>query len=708
MKLSYLIHAVALTAVLLNSASAEAVIWGVEPPDSIQEAINEASDGDTVLVQDGTYTEKIDFLGKAITVRSANGAALTIIDGSQNGSVVTFVSGEGPSSVLDGLTIRNGSGTEEYGDDRSGGGIYCKSPSPFQPASPTITNCIISGSTVENDGGGIFCSVYASPAISNCTITGNSTTGSYSNGGGVYITGYSSPTIIDCTISDNSAESGSGSSGRGGGIYWWNFSEPTLVHCTITGNSATHGGGIYTRDDSSSVISHCIISDNTVSRAGGGIGCRASSVTIADCTINNNTATEIGDYGNGGGMYSYSATPIIKNCTITGNSSHRGGGIYLENDSAPLITDCTITGNLGGWSVGFGGGGGIYGDGSTAKITNCIINTNTCGINGGGIELWSSMAEVTNCTISDNYTQATGSGYFGGGGVYLRDQTFAIITNCTISDNFGGENGAGIRIYWYSGAVLLNSILWSNSPSEHAEDGGDSWIDFLYSDVMDYSGGGEGVIDADPLFVGGGDYHLSSSSPCIDTGTDDTGTYPTLPTDDIDGECRPLGGGYDMGYDEDRADPACADADGDGYYGAGEDCCRAFDCDDGEPAVYYGAPELCDGMDNQCPGETGHCLVDEGCGFDLLGPESGVTATEAPILEWTAGEYDTFAVYLFVSISGYYVTYPVWIECTTLDLSPFWEYVDTGSWAGWGVLGVDTSTWDMEWSGLRWIQKVSP
>ena len=55
---------------------------------------------------------------------------------------------------------------------------------------------------------------------------------------------------------------------------------------------------------------------------------------------------------------------------------------------------------------------------------------------------------------------------------------------------------------------------------------------------------GTGNIDEDPLFVGGGDYHLTASSPCIDTGTD-AGVI-----EDMDCETRPYGPGFDMGADE--------------------------------------------------------------------------------------------------------------------------------------------------------------
>jgi len=113
-----------------------------------------------------------------------------------------------------------------------------------------------------------------------------------------------------------------------------------------------------------------------------------------------------------------------------------------------------------------------------------------------------------------------------------------------------------------------------------------------YSDVR-LGWPGEGNIDADPLFVlaGAGNYHIISSSPCIDSGTD-VGIFS-----DIDGDSRPIGSGFDMGADE---YPDCWDEDLDGY---SDPACGGYDCDDTDPDVNPGVDEICDnGIDDDCDG----------------------------------------------------------------------------------------------------------
>ena len=86
---------------------------------TIQEAINASAHGDTIIVSPGTYVENIDFLGKAIVLKSESGPEVTIIDGNSNGTVVMFQTMEGPGSVLEGFNITNGFAVD-------GGGIYTR------------------------------------------------------------------------------------------------------------------------------------------------------------------------------------------------------------------------------------------------------------------------------------------------------------------------------------------------------------------------------------------------------------------------------------------------------------------------------------------------------------------------------------------------------------------------------------------------------
>ncbi len=75
-----------------------------------------------------------------------------------------------------------------------------------------------------------------------------------------------------------------------------------------------------------------------------------------------------------------------------------------------------------------------------------------------------------------------------------------------------------------------------------------------------------------------------------------------------------LSGMFLMGQ-EDWATTSCLDADGDGYGNPAMDICPypELDCHDGLYYVHPGSQEICDGIDNQCPGDIGYGEIDEGC-----------------------------------------------------------------------------------------------
>ena len=94
--------------------------------DTIQEAIVEADDGDTVWVAPGTHYENIDFHGKGIRVVSVAGPLATVLDGGGTDSVVQIRAKEPSTAILEGFTITNGEGTENHG-----GGVFVENADPI-------------------------------------------------------------------------------------------------------------------------------------------------------------------------------------------------------------------------------------------------------------------------------------------------------------------------------------------------------------------------------------------------------------------------------------------------------------------------------------------------------------------------------------------------------------------------------------------------
>ncbi len=133
-----------------------------QPFDSIQKAIDVATDGVTVVVRPGRYRECIDFLGKNIqlTGLDACGSAFPIIDGNDTGPVVSFTHGEDPNCMLIGFVITGGRADEA-------GAIVCSQSSPI------IANClIVNNRSIRPSGAAVYCTD-SQAVFDNCTIADN-------------------------------------------------------------------------------------------------------------------------------------------------------------------------------------------------------------------------------------------------------------------------------------------------------------------------------------------------------------------------------------------------------------------------------------------------------------------------------------------------------------------------------------------------------
>ena len=396
---------------------------------SIQAAIDDAIDGDVIIVCPGRYSENLVFSGnKNITVQSIESenediVSDTIIDGGAEGSVAHFSNGD--ESTLQGFTITNGSGTST-GTYAAGGGIYINS------SNPNIHYNIIEDNEAAN-GAGIFITGNSSPEIKENIIRNNEST--VAAGGGIYAYG-GSPKIIGNAITFNAAYT------NGGGVQIYD-STPQISGNTISNNSAGKGGGLYVEDSYNTTtensINSNIITKNTASSASGGIYLDNSMPTIGSNNniseneaqwgggiymtssipkINENTIlanNAIGISGSGGGIYMYSSSPHISNNTVNENAAGNcGGGIFI-GDSYSVETDNNITGNSVESNSAKHGGGFYINNSNPLIIGENLINCNTA-INGGGFNIEvSSSPTITNNRITKNI--ATGNG----GGINIKD-----------------------------------------------------------------------------------------------------------------------------------------------------------------------------------------------------------------------------------------------------------------------------------------------
>lgn len=321
----------------------------------IQDAMNRAGSGDTVLVKPGTYTDQlIRYFGKGITVkkdvnypgdviveRLGNFAAVVQFDcatytcGANHGTL----GGVSQNGVWEGFTIH-----------AKGTGITIENASPA-----------IIGNVIENCGTtGIVASLGA-PTISSNTIRHNkSGTAFGNNGGGVHLD-TSSATIVDTTICQNIAESGGG----GGGIYTEGDSyDLTIEDCSIEGNTAFappnnlgEGGGLRLTGSGTVTISRCIIRDNQSKNHGGGIYMKnvdhsASVEDILAVNIDNslfiNNAALGAEYEGFGGAVFYGdmSDGAVVNCTFSRNYAHnRGGALYYYGDGTRSIKNSILWGD---------------------------------------------------------------------------------------------------------------------------------------------------------------------------------------------------------------------------------------------------------------------------------------------------------------------------------------------------------------------------
>lgn len=137
------------------TAVASATIYVPDDFVKIQEAVDAASDGDTIIVRDGTYTENVDVRNSHLTVQSENGSDKTIVQAADSNDYVFEVTADYVN--ISGFTVKGATGTVWSAGIFLGG----------------VDDCNISDNNVTNNGDGIYLGLSSNNNIINNTISNN-------------------------------------------------------------------------------------------------------------------------------------------------------------------------------------------------------------------------------------------------------------------------------------------------------------------------------------------------------------------------------------------------------------------------------------------------------------------------------------------------------------------------------------------------------
>ena len=360
---------------------------------TIQEGLNAASDGDTVLVAAGTYTgdlnRNLDPGLKNAVIMSVGGPQATVVDCEQTGRGFHIHGGQDNHTVIEGFTVTGGSVSGR------GGGISCEAGS-----SPQIKDCEIVGNTALGEwpdgvGGGLYLGEGCDANVSDCTFSQNEAV----FGGGALMLS-ASAVVVRTGFVDNTASSG------GGGAACVSAS-PSFVECELVGNVAAFGGGVAC-DGGGPSFADCRFSLNEVQYHGGGMTAHWSAPELERCIFEENTAGALGgavicecpglDTGARG-----NPAPVLIGCALIRNAAGDGGGVYARMEAAPELTGCTLYANSGS--------------------------------DGAGISCWQVAASVTDCIIADSIE---------GAAVYCHDPgAVPYLRRCVIFGNEGGDTPCG-------------------------------------------------------------------------------------------------------------------------------------------------------------------------------------------------------------------------------------------------------------------------
>ncbi len=450
-------------AVCLAAVGAEwpislSTVNGMTPSQQLTNAVTQASAGDTIRFEAGTYQlDGASFM--MVATRSNSGGTASATSRNYvlaNGKKLHFVGAS--SDKWDDATILRGNGNDRFFYGTTAGSTFRNltfenfaandAPSVYVDGnnlSPTACGGVIVFAN-SNNGSGSTMNLSSASMASNCVFRGNTAR----SGGAI-----ASVCATDCLFTNNVAASYNGGVGvkvdmlrcrcvdnraadQGGAVWWQGNGTDGLRDCEFIGNSSKRFGAVV--GEGNGKISNCVFRANHATAGLGGVLSLRISGKIMDCTFEGNSATD-----HGGAVFSGAADgngnggkgSVFTRCRFVDNTSDVSGGAVYEShnlaDSPLVFRDCSFSNNYAKVA-----GGAIYGGSST----NCTFFGNSCGTgdsskdeHGGAVLLRSACpGHVVNCSFISNHFTKVAAWRTTGAAVHA--ETTNLVKGCLFYGNY--------------------------------------------------------------------------------------------------------------------------------------------------------------------------------------------------------------------------------------------------------------------------------
>lgn len=388
---------------LAEAADINAVKIGNKGYETLQEAINDAKDNDTiVLTKDFSATEEEKPIsgGWLYEISAAKISSLTIdLDGHtiDCGDKYGWLYVNSGNKKMN-LTVKNGR-IQNTGKLSQGSAIWAWNTLNLD--NMTFSNC-----SASSYGGAVFVGSSDETTvanITNCRFVGNKG----GSGGALYVAMAKEVEISGSTFESNQAVD---QYGFGGAFYVDHGSSTvTVKDCSFTGNQAVYGGAMSAYDNVTLNVKDCSLKDNSASVCGGAVyitgnteAARPAKLQIIDGEITGNNAQH------GGAIYAYYMSPsTIDGAKFDKNTaSNYGGAVYAG------AVKMTLRGTAFAGNQAAQGGAWYQNSGAVTLNESTIINNMAKDFGGGIVSYFAALNMENGAGIYNNTAQNMGDDIF--------------------------------------------------------------------------------------------------------------------------------------------------------------------------------------------------------------------------------------------------------------------------------------------------------